>query len=195
MCRITHPMCEDLLLFVYTFVAGVPPYELVLKGSMDPAHAQHPPLPAPVKPKQPYSAGLPESATEQPTTAPTGDGNSGDSASAKSASAGTAAAAASWRAAFAPMRSAYREAAYEGKPAGSEPQFTNFAWSAFEPDEPFVDTLDYVFLSRNGWGPVASVKPLPLLVGAQAQSPVGFPVAHEPSDHLLLAADLVLLGP
>lgn len=165
---------------------GVPPYELVLNGFMDPTHAQHPPLPAPLKPKPLYAAGLPAVLSAEPTAVPTGEPTVLEN---------PAAAASPWQAAFAPMRSAYREAAYPGKPAGVEPEFTNFAWSAFEPDAPFVDTLDYVFLSQKGWGPVANVKPLPLLADAQAKHPVGFPVAHEPSDHMLLAADLVLLEP
>jgi hypothetical protein len=50
--------------------------------------------------------------------------------------------------------------------------------------------LDYIFLSSD----VAceAVKPLPLTKeGTRALSPCGFPTQAEPSDHMLIAADLV----
>jgi len=157
-----------LLLLPVARALDLPTYNLVLDGLMDLIHPQHPPLPAPIKPRKPTGT-------------------------ATRASAAAAAAPQPWEALFAPMRSAYREADYPNKPAGREPQFTNYAWSAFMPDEPFAGTLDYLFLSELGWGPVQYVKPLPALADVKAEHPVGFPVASEPSDHVLLAAELVLL--
>lgn len=169
-------------LFICAPVAGTPTYDLVLNGCMDPTHPQHPPLPAPIKPKK-----------TDPTVITAAAG-----ASSEPARIGSTAALVlppPWDASFAPMRSAYREAEYPNKPAGSEPEFTNYALSAFEPDEPFVGTLDYLFLSQRGWAPVANVKPMPAVADTKASHSVGFPVSSEPSDHMLLAADLVLLEP
>lgn len=67
-----------------------------------------------------------------------------------------------------------------------EPDFTNYARSKF--DEPFIDTLDYIFCSDE-WK-VVGVQPLP-----QRQEAGGpFPNLDkgEPSDHILIAADLKL---
>ena len=65
-----------------------------------------------------------------------------------------------------------------------EPDFTNHA--QVRNDEPFVDTLDYVFLSRH-WR-VADVQSTP-----HRDDVVGpFPTRLEPSDHLLIAAEVVL---
>jgi endonuclease/exonuclease/phosphatase family metal-dependent hydrolase len=84
-----------------------------------------------------------------------------------------------WKPTTVPMRSAYAE--YQGK----EPDFTNYA--KVKDDEPFIETLDYIFLSPH-WS-VSKVKELPnrkdVLDGP-------FPNADQPSDHLLIAADLQL---
>ena len=77
------------------------------------------------------------------------------------------------------MRSAYAV-------AGKEPDFTNYA--RVQEDEPFIDTLDYIFVSED-WN-VAGVKDLP------HREDAGGPFPNldrgEPSDHLLIAADLEL---
>jgi 2',5'-phosphodiesterase len=83
-----------------------------------------------------------------------------------------------WRAEVEPMRSAYREA------QGSEPDFTNFA--QVKNEEPFVDTLDYIFLSKQ-WE-VRAVEPLPHR--DEVKGPL--PNEDEPSDHILIAADVDL---
>eukprot|EP00240_Pyramimonas_obovata_P003883 CAMPEP_0118938880 /NCGR_PEP_ID=MMETSP1169-20130426/27320_1 /TAXON_ID=36882 /ORGANISM="Pyramimonas obovata, Strain CCMP722" /LENGTH=374 /DNA_ID=CAMNT_0006882977 /DNA_START=262 /DNA_END=1386 /DNA_ORIENTATION=+ len=80
-----------------------------------------------------------------------------------------------------PLRSAYKEA------LGSEPDFTNYAQVREQP--PFIETLDYVFLSP-GWA-VAQV--LPLVHRDEAGGP--FPNASEPSDHVLIGAALTLPAP
>jgi endonuclease/exonuclease/phosphatase family metal-dependent hydrolase len=67
---------------------------------------------------------------------------------------------------------------------GREPAFTNY--SKIKDHEPFCDTLDYIWLSRE-WSTV-SVRPLPTLV--EVGSPL--PNEHDPSDHLLLAAEVAL---
>ena len=78
------------------------------------------------------------------------------------------------------MRSAYLEA------DGSEPAFTNFAWSAWDKEAPFQDTLDYIFVSEHL--EVKGVSPLPSL--SEVAHLPGFPSESEPSDHLAIAADL-----
>lgn len=80
-----------------------------------------------------------------------------------------------------PLRSAYKDA------LGEEPAFTNYAWIEKEP-EPFMDTIDYLLVSPGVR--VLAVKRLPSL---EPGAPV-YPTAHEPSDHVLLAADLCLGG-
>ena len=69
---------------------------------------------------------------------------------------------------------------------GKEPSFTNFAWSSFNKEEPFVGTLDYVFVSDE-W----EVKAVKSLEESHATDS-GFPSSLEPSDHVLIAADLEL---
>jgi 2',5'-phosphodiesterase len=83
-----------------------------------------------------------------------------------------------WKASVSPLRSAYQTA------TGREPDFTNNA--RIRDEDPFVDTLDYIFVSPE-WA-VDSVDALPLR--SEIEGP--FPSASEPSDHLLLAADLSL---
>lgn len=79
------------------------------------------------------------------------------------------------------MRSAYQVA------NGSEPEFTNFAIPAWDgvPSDPFIETLDYIFISDH-WK-VQSVLPLPKLDGF----PGPCPNEAEPSDHLALGATLL----
>lgn len=89
-----------------------------------------------------------------------------------------------WSVRFGAMKSAYAEA------TGSEPAFTNYAWSDWDKEGPFQETLDYIFVSAN----VAceGVKPLPATKDeVRLQSPSGFPTKAEPSDHVLIAADLL----
>lgn len=83
-----------------------------------------------------------------------------------------------WTPSAKPMQSAY--AVVEGK----EPDFTNFAAPRNIGEEGFIDTLDYIFCGSD-WI-VQSVKKLPHR--DEADGP--FPNEIEPSDHILLAADL-----
>ncbi len=75
-----------------------------------------------------------------------------------------------------PLRSAYREA------FGQEPQFTNYAQTRKKP--PFQETLDYIWLSPQ-WQ-VVSALPLP----TRDHVTSSFPNAEQPSDHMMLAAEL-----
>ena len=75
-----------------------------------------------------------------------------------------------------PMRSAYKVV------NGTEPDFTNFA--QIKDDPPFIDTLDYIFISQSV--EVSEVMPLPHR--SEVKGP--FPAPDEPSDHILLAATL-----
>ena len=79
------------------------------------------------------------------------------------------------------MRSAYAVAGN-----GSEPDFTNYA--RVKEDDPFIDTLDYIFLSDT-WK-VTGVKELPHR--DEAGGPFPNLDHNEPSDHILIAADLEL---
>ena len=68
---------------------------------------------------------------------------------------------------------------------GAEPDFTNYA--KVKEDEPFIGTLDYIFLSPE-WKVTG-------LVDLQHRSEVNdppFPNAEEPSDHILIGANLEL---
>eukprot|EP00577_Skeletonema_sp_RCC1716_P007995 CAMPEP_0113401728 /NCGR_PEP_ID=MMETSP0013_2-20120614/16859_1 /TAXON_ID=2843 ORGANISM="Skeletonema costatum, Strain 1716" /NCGR_SAMPLE_ID=MMETSP0013_2 /ASSEMBLY_ACC=CAM_ASM_000158 /LENGTH=733 /DNA_ID=CAMNT_0000286979 /DNA_START=115 /DNA_END=2319 /DNA_ORIENTATION=- /assembly_acc=CAM_ASM_000158 len=76
---------------------------------------------------------------------------------------------------------------------GEEPEFTNYAHTQGQ-EEPFIGTLDYIFLSREGkttriWK-VNEVTKLP----SKAESGGPFPNAVEPSDHYLISADLELVS-
>ncbi len=76
--------------------------------------------------------------------------------------------------------SAYQEA------LGSEPDFTNYA--KIKNDDPFIGTLDYIFLSKGcGWK-VKSVDSIPHRDDVKGP----FPNDEEPSDHVAIAADLDL---
>eukprot|EP00184_Porphyridium_aerugineum_P008132 CAMPEP_0184692374 /NCGR_PEP_ID=MMETSP0313-20130426/884_1 /TAXON_ID=2792 /ORGANISM="Porphyridium aerugineum, Strain SAG 1380-2" /LENGTH=275 /DNA_ID=CAMNT_0027150201 /DNA_START=115 /DNA_END=942 /DNA_ORIENTATION=- len=81
-----------------------------------------------------------------------------------------------------PLVSAYK------KFLGSEPQFTNNAQT--KNNEPFVETLDYIFCSPNHWD-VLDVERLP----AKDDTKTTYPSADQPSDHLLIAANLRLVQP
>ena len=77
-----------------------------------------------------------------------------------------------------PLRSAYAVA------NGNEPDFTNYA--QVQDDPVFVDTLDYLFLSPQ-WT-VDRVLELPHR--DEVAGPL--PIETEPSDHILIAAELSL---
>lgn len=77
----------------------------------------------------------------------------------------------------APVRSAYAVRNQE------EPNFTNYA--KVRDDPAFIDTLDYIFLTSDAIE-VTSVHELP----HRDDSNGPFPNAEEPSDHIMIAADL-----
>jgi 2',5'-phosphodiesterase len=79
------------------------------------------------------------------------------------------------------MKSAYAAASEKGV----EPDFTNYA--KVKDDEPFIDTLDYIFLSSE-WK-VKGVRELP---HRDQCSPFPNLDAEEPSDHIMIAASLEL---
>ena len=66
---------------------------------------------------------------------------------------------------------------------GREPDFTNYA--KIKEDEPFIDTLDYLFVG-NGMRATAA---LPLAHRDDVDA-LSFPTEDEPSDHVLIAADM-----
>lgn len=79
-----------------------------------------------------------------------------------------------------PVRSAYRVM------LGQEPDFTNFALVGERSNTPFIDTLDYIFLSPT-WN-VEKVRELPKRDVAGGPFPN---LDHgEPSDHVMIAATL-----
>jgi len=83
-----------------------------------------------------------------------------------------------------PLRSAYPLA------LGGEPSFTNFAKTKWDAEGcAFMETLDYVFVSGE-WR-VNKVKPLLSKADVPATTS-SYPSASEPSDHVLLWADLEL---
>ena len=93
----------------------------------------------------------------------------------------------SHRPAHAPWKPTLREpvkSAYAVLNNGREPDFTNYARVGDAPDC-FIDTLDYIFVANRGVE-VESVRALPHR--DQADGP--FPNADEPSDHVLLAANV-----
>jgi mRNA deadenylase 3'-5' endonuclease subunit Ccr4 len=83
-----------------------------------------------------------------------------------------------WQCTMEAMRSAYAE--YNG----NEPDYTNY--SRVKEQAAFIDTLDYIFLSKE-WK-VTGVKP----IGNREDAGGPFPNADEPSDHVLIRADLHL---
>lgn len=90
---------------------------------------------------------------------------------------------------FTPTLQEPLHSAYVAK-LGAEPDFTNFAYTIRSPtDEPFVETLDYIFCKPNAWT-VLDVKALATKDQIDLNAP--YPDDREPSDHVLLAADLSL---
>jgi len=83
-----------------------------------------------------------------------------------------------WECDIQPMRSAYAVSDH------GEPDFTNYA--QIKEDDPFIGTLDYIFLSEE-WK-VSSVKEI--VHRNDANGP--YPIESEPSDHVIIAADLKL---
>jgi endonuclease/exonuclease/phosphatase family metal-dependent hydrolase len=71
---------------------------------------------------------------------------------------------------------------------GREPDFTNYAQTKND-DEPFIDTLDYIFLSKCGRWRVDKVD----AVVHRDDMPGPLPNDTEPSDHVSIGADLTLL--
>ena len=90
------------------------------------------------------------------------------------------------------VRKAY-ESAYIA--AGvDEPNFTNLAQTKGQ-KEPFVGTLDYIFLSRGDWTVVpGGVRSLPHR-DAVLPTCSSYPTATEPSDHVAIWADVALVPP
>jgi 2',5'-phosphodiesterase len=85
-----------------------------------------------------------------------------------------------WQPEAKPMQSAYAVSSH------GEPDYTNYA--KIRDDEPFIGTLDYIFLS-NEWD-VDDVQK----ISTREEYPGPFPKDAEPSDHLLISADLSLSG-
>ena len=70
-----------------------------------------------------------------------------------------------------------------------EPDFTNYA--RVKEDDPFIDTLDYIFLSKGQWQVDNMTS---FIVRDEAGGPFPNLDKSEPSDHILMAADLRILG-
>ena len=102
-----------------------------------------------------------------------------------------------WKVESSPMDSAYTMMTKDNT-AAVEPEFTNYAHIKEDP-EPFIGTLDYIFLSQkegtsshDGVGQswkVHSVEKLPSI----EESGGPYPNKNEPSDHILIAADLEII--
>ncbi len=85
-----------------------------------------------------------------------------------------------WKPTAKPMRSAYAESEH------GEPDFTNYA--RVKENEPFIDTLDYIFMSDE-WRLVDVKK---LVKREESGGPFPNLDFNEPSDHVMIAADLKL---
>jgi mRNA deadenylase 3'-5' endonuclease subunit Ccr4 len=70
--------------------------------------------------------------------------------------------------------------------SGIEPSFTNY--SHVKNKSVFKDCIDYIFVSRG-----LKVNSIQTLQEKPIETENGYPFANEPSDHLLLAADLELV--
>jgi len=68
---------------------------------------------------------------------------------------------------------------------GEEPDFTNYA--KIKDDEPFIDTLDYIFVTEN-----IRVDAVAPLKHRDEVTDGPYPSENEPSDHVLLAADVTV---
>jgi 2',5'-phosphodiesterase len=82
-----------------------------------------------------------------------------------------------------PVRSAYASC------KGGEPDFTNY--SRAKEEAPFIDTLDYIFISEGVT--VQEVLDLPIRDTDGGNGP--FPNEIEPSDHILIAANVDVVAP
>ena len=82
----------------------------------------------------------------------------------------------------APLKSAYKEL------LGKEPEYTNNA--RIVDQEPFVETLDYIFTSEAGGWKVNDVEDLAAKHPPKDSVKEPLPSEHEPSDHVLLSAGL-----
>lgn len=86
-----------------------------------------------------------------------------------------------WKPTSQPMRSAYAV-----QQDGKEPDFTNYASRSVD-EEPFIDTLDYIFLCGDKWT-VSEVLSIPNR--DDSQGPFPNLDVQEPSDHVMIAATL-----
>jgi len=77
------------------------------------------------------------------------------------------------------MKSAYKES------QGKEPEFTNYA-RTYDSDSAFIGTIDYIFVSPKIL--VHDVLSLPAKDKVRGGGPL--PNAYEPSDHILIAANI-----
>jgi mRNA deadenylase 3'-5' endonuclease subunit Ccr4 len=87
-----------------------------------------------------------------------------------------------WKPTSQPMRSAYAV-----RQDGKEPDFTNYAARSAD-EEPFIDTLDYIFLSDDDKWAVSDVLSIPNR--EDSQGPFPNLDVQEPSDHVMIAATL-----
>lgn len=86
-----------------------------------------------------------------------------------------------------PLVSAYKEY------LGHEPEYTNYAQTKFM-SEPFIDALDYIFLSTSNGNSEFAVRSITFLPSKDEALKGGpYPDTKQPSDHLLLSADLSIL--
>ena len=85
-----------------------------------------------------------------------------------------------WNPEARPMRSAYALSTF------GEPDWTNYA--KIRDDDPFIGCLDYIFLSEE-WK-VGAVREIP----NRDEAPGPLPTEDEPSDHVMISADLFLTG-
>ena len=76
---------------------------------------------------------------------------------------------------------------------GREPYFTNYAYNQ-RSKKTFTGTLDYIFMSKNGWSQEVNTDPLPNELNPAKVLGASLPNQTEPSDHLLIAVDLTLLS-
>jgi hypothetical protein len=100
-------------------------------------------------------------------------------AATESTSTSSAAAAAKWTP---QLQHGYTSAYRATSDDDAEPAFTN--WAKIKDDEPFIETLDYIFLSPR----VKALTTLALPAQSELDGPL--PNGVEPSDHLLIAADI-----
>jgi len=90
----------------------------------------------------------------------------------------------SWKPDVVPLKSAYKEF------LGKEPEYTNNAH--IKNEEPFIETLDYIFTSSEHPWKVQEVEPLDVKHPAKASVTEPLPSENEPSDHILLSSTFTL---